>query len=200
MKGNALTKDHLTALRAHYGDNAVRVLDREEPTNQFSDLSSEQRGALISFCAKNGRNWKQALGDLWLKESNVVPLRQIRNQFGPEWLNQLKHVPDYKLAVTLTTADGCTGQFTVNLDSRAQAMDSVISWAPKEPDLETTGVMFSVRDGQHELATHSADGDFWRNLEDRQLTEGVYESILTGTPLIDVIDELESMNARMSYR
>ena len=53
------------------------------PTNK---LTNEQRQALQDFADKNGTQWKSKLIHLWNAGRDVGLLRQIRNQFGPQWL------------------------------------------------------------------------------------------------------------------
>lgn len=53
------------------------------PTNKLTD---EQRQALQDFADKNGAQWKSKLVHLWNTGRDVGLLRQIRNQFGPQWL------------------------------------------------------------------------------------------------------------------
>lgn len=53
--------------------------------------SQEQREFLFKFRAENGSRWKAAIQSLWAtgKDEKVPLLRQIRNTFGPLWLNKL---------------------------------------------------------------------------------------------------------------
>jgi len=64
----------------------------------LNDLSGEQVGCLINFIKRNGKNWKNKLLSYWMVAGgnymvnypNEYPyLQQIRNQFGPTWLNNL---------------------------------------------------------------------------------------------------------------
>ena len=61
-------------------------------------LQEDQREALNAFCAKNMHNWKAELSDLWMKgdyskrgidQNQAALLQQVRNQFGPEWLEKV---------------------------------------------------------------------------------------------------------------
>lgn len=59
-------------------------IERKNPT-------PEQYLALARFHDKHGRNWKQKLNIAWsngtdANEPDGALLRQVRNQFGPEWL------------------------------------------------------------------------------------------------------------------
>lgn len=57
------------------------------------ELSAEQQTALAAFAEKYGRGWKRELLNRWLdgrdcQEPHGALLRQIRNQFGPTWLQR----------------------------------------------------------------------------------------------------------------
>lgn len=63
-------------------------------TPDLDDLNPDQRARLIQFQEVNGRTWKNKLWLLWESGKDAAEfdghlLRQIRNQFGPEWLNKL---------------------------------------------------------------------------------------------------------------
>lgn len=58
-------------------------MKREQP-------SPEQMKALREFAAKNGRNWKSELNRLWFSGGTYGYLQQIRNEFGPRWLMNLR--------------------------------------------------------------------------------------------------------------
>lgn len=54
-----------------------------------------QLDALRQYAKENGRCWKARLLDDWLtgrdaKQENGGYLRQVRNQFGPRWLESFK--------------------------------------------------------------------------------------------------------------
>ncbi len=62
----------------------------------------EQLAALQRFANKAGRAWKNALSAAWTNGSDSrhadgALLRQIRNEFGPDWLysklNAIKPIP-----------------------------------------------------------------------------------------------------------
>ena len=62
----------------------MNEIERKHPT-------PEQYLALARFHDKHGRNWKQKLNLAWsngtdANEPDGALLRQVRNQFGPEWL------------------------------------------------------------------------------------------------------------------
>jgi hypothetical protein len=53
--------------------------------------NEEQLAALAKFEAKHGRQWKRILNNKWFEgtdcnEPDGHLLRQVRNQFGPQWL------------------------------------------------------------------------------------------------------------------
>lgn len=63
------------------------------------DLSPEELKALQEFAAEYGREWKEYLFAAWLSYSykgrhmggaDTGILRQIRNEFGNEWLHNFK--------------------------------------------------------------------------------------------------------------
>ncbi|MDH0342041.1 hypothetical protein [Chromobacterium haemolyticum] len=207
MQGNASTNNHLEALKAHYGADAVRAPEHNtlNPSSyeqaagrvarsSIDDLDHAQRAALITFRAQNGRSWKQKLNDGWLKAAYPGPLQQIRNQFGPEWLANLKHVPTYRLDVTLLAVDGSEGHFSVSLDAQGRAAESVATWSPQKPDVETESVTIQCYDGDELKAEHVADGDFWRELESGGHSEELWDSVLKGLPLAEAIEALPSLD------
>ena len=58
--------------------------------------SDEQLRALQAFANKNGRQWKAALLSAWLsgrdeREPQSHLRRQVRNRFGPLWLNSKRN-------------------------------------------------------------------------------------------------------------
>lgn len=87
---------------------AVNVLNKQASTpGQFFEardqvdaptLSDEQRAAVVAFRDANGRDWKDKLGALWMNGNysrrginldQAALLQQVRNQFGPEWLENV---------------------------------------------------------------------------------------------------------------
>ena len=60
---------------------------------------ADQQAALNLYIERKGKNWKQQLLDDWRTGADVEALpdyrgsylRQIRNQFGPSWLNTYKN-------------------------------------------------------------------------------------------------------------
>lgn len=70
-----------------------------QPVEEHTDLTDDQRVAVAAFRDANGRDWKQKLGVLWMTGNygrlgigtdQVALLQQVRNQFGPEWLVNVK--------------------------------------------------------------------------------------------------------------
>lgn len=59
-------------------------------------MNAEQLAALKRFAKSHGKGWKHRLKDVWFVRGaeRGIPdaplLRQIRNQFGPEWLDNLE--------------------------------------------------------------------------------------------------------------
>ncbi len=59
-------------------------------------VTLEQKAALIAYADKHGKGWQDRLLQEWRDgtDVNALPgdhgtyLRQIRNQFGPEWLSK----------------------------------------------------------------------------------------------------------------
>lgn len=50
--------------------------------------TQEQLKALLDFAAENGRGWKVKLDEVWMKASGGPHLQQVRNNFGPSWLQR----------------------------------------------------------------------------------------------------------------
>lgn len=66
--------------------------------DESNDLSDKQRAAVVAFRDANGRDWKKKLGALWMNGNysrsgidmdQAALLQQVRNQFGPEWLENV---------------------------------------------------------------------------------------------------------------
>lgn len=60
-------------------------------SNNKDKLTVDQEAALQRFADRCGRPWKSVLSGMWAngKDSGCTDgalLRQVRNQFGPEWL------------------------------------------------------------------------------------------------------------------
>lgn len=57
-------------------------------------LTPEMLEALEVYARNNGRTWKHALNEQWADGSDTGPhgelLRQVRNQFGPNWLRRFQ--------------------------------------------------------------------------------------------------------------
>jgi hypothetical protein len=53
-------------------------------------LTIEQLGAIQEYAALNGARWKMKLGLLWQSGKDTGLLRQLRNEFGPAWLQKFK--------------------------------------------------------------------------------------------------------------
>ena len=63
--------------------------------NEAQTLSEDQLGAITRFAARAGRNWKYMLNSAWATGKDEAMrdgplLRQVRNEFGPVWLNKFK--------------------------------------------------------------------------------------------------------------
>lgn len=57
--------------------------------------NAEQLAAVRAFAEKYGKDWKNKLSIAWSRgtddrEPNGALLRQLRNNFGPEWLKKFK--------------------------------------------------------------------------------------------------------------
>lgn len=64
-------------------------------TPDLEDLNPDQRERLLQFKEQHGRAWKMTLINKWCtgmdaQEPGGHFLRQIRNNFGPQWLEKLK--------------------------------------------------------------------------------------------------------------
>ena len=57
--------------------------------------TTEQLDALLRWKLAHGRTWKAKLGDAWMRAGEGVlgyepALQQLRNHFGPTWLQKVK--------------------------------------------------------------------------------------------------------------
>ena len=111
--------------------------------------TQEQLDAIGRFAATHGRRWKSLLGDMWATGKDEVQpdaplLRQVRNQFGPEWLVSYK-LPKVTLAARLPTMQGfnlqgseasnnggMSGEFSMTSNDRRFLLQAMLS--PDEPD------------------------------------------------------------------
>jgi hypothetical protein len=55
---------------------------------QYRTLSPEQLDALQRYAAKHGTQWKSQLNLAWIRAAEPGYLQQVRNQFGPSWLEK----------------------------------------------------------------------------------------------------------------
>ena len=58
-------------------------------------LTEEQDAAIQAYAEYHGKNWKKQLLEDWLngkdtRFNNGHLLRQVRNQFGPKWLEEYR--------------------------------------------------------------------------------------------------------------
>lgn len=66
-------------------------------TTKKDTPTQEQLAAVFAFAQKEGRTWKSALTNCWLKasyprhQSYSHFLQQVRNQFGPRWLESITY-------------------------------------------------------------------------------------------------------------
>jgi hypothetical protein len=164
----------------------------------IDDLSLNQRAALIEFRIKNGRSWKEKLHEGWLRAAYPGALQQIRNEFGPAWLNKLKHVPEYRLQVTLKASDGNEGTYSVSLNTSGRPTDGCLVWSPAEPDAMayTESVSIKCYDGTEINDYSDIDGDTWRALEDGDRCEELWDRVLKGEPLKAAVEEISDMDLR----
>lgn len=70
-------------------------MSKKKPS--WSDLTPEQRETLEKYATVHGKDWKEQLMSDWMNGrdahfQNGHNLRQIRNNFGPTWLNLLPEV------------------------------------------------------------------------------------------------------------
>lgn len=84
-----------------YDDNG-RITARDYQPKQVAttgvpELTTDQREALKTYSEKHGQSWKSKLHVAWtsgsykgLDTQQSALLQQVRNQFGPEWLTDLK--------------------------------------------------------------------------------------------------------------
>ena len=66
--------------------------------------NQEQLAAVLAFAKKEGRTWKSTLTNCWLKagypghQGYSHLLQQVRNQFGPRWLEGITYADLERLA------------------------------------------------------------------------------------------------------
>lgn len=56
----------------------------------LNDLNTEQREAVLAWARAHGRTWKRALRTAWMYSDAGCALQQVRNQYGPSWLDAVK--------------------------------------------------------------------------------------------------------------
>ena len=78
-------------------DKPVQESQAQPSQPQKLELSKEQKEALIAFREANLPTWKMALGKAWtsgnygsMTTDQAAYLQQVRNQFGPEWLQRVR--------------------------------------------------------------------------------------------------------------
>jgi hypothetical protein len=64
-------------------------------TPDLDDLNPDQRARIIEFRDSHGKGWKATLSSMWWDGRDADQrdghlLRQVRNQYGPAWLRELK--------------------------------------------------------------------------------------------------------------
>lgn len=73
-------------------------MTQENNKPSLSQLPPDLLGALAKFRSENGRTWKHKLLSGWLRAAFPGELQRLRNDFGPEWLTQVKDSEFEKLA------------------------------------------------------------------------------------------------------
>lgn len=110
-------------------------------------------------------------------------------------LQAAKNLPDARLDVSLTTADGCVGTYSIAMYGNSR-MGTQMLWSPSEPDMQTEEVSFSLSGTLYAESTETMDGDTWRSLESFGLTEGLVDLLLRGSPCeMAVAQMLATINA-----
>lgn len=56
------------------------------PRETLPPLTTVQLECLQDFARANGRQWKAALRDCWMRSTASPTLHQLRNTHGPSWL------------------------------------------------------------------------------------------------------------------
>jgi hypothetical protein len=56
----------------------------------YRNLTDEEISALRYYSETNGRSWKAALLQEWIRGSNDPVLQALRNSHGPTWLTKLR--------------------------------------------------------------------------------------------------------------
>lgn len=98
-------------------------------------------------------------------------------------------VADCRLAVTLKTADGCEGKFAVELKESGPSISN-ITWSPEEPDDQTESVTFDLFKGDELAESYVINGDFWRELEDGDYEDELFEIILADGAVESAFDSM----------
>ncbi|WP_250124550.1 hypothetical protein [Chroococcidiopsis sp. CCMEE 29] len=84
--------------------NQLELLDSSNlelnSANPLGELTPEQRQRFLQFVKEQeqqNRPWKIKLLNDWLKEHDSGSVQFIRDQYGPQWLNQIKpiHIAEY---------------------------------------------------------------------------------------------------------
>ena len=80
----------------------------------------EQVAALVKFAEREGRSWQSKLRDCWMLASYPADretshlLQQVRNQFGPVWLEKI-NLAALKQMAAGATPEGCLAKIVQHL-------------------------------------------------------------------------------------
>jgi hypothetical protein len=57
---------------------------------EFRQLTPDELDAVAAFAERHGRSWKHELTVQWLRGATRGDLHRLRNELGPEWLEQFE--------------------------------------------------------------------------------------------------------------
>lgn len=68
-------------------------MKERSPMAKRNKIPEDQEAALKAFAEKHGKDWKRKLLDAWYSGTDTAEpdghlLRQIRNSYGPTWLQR----------------------------------------------------------------------------------------------------------------
>lgn len=128
--------------------------------------TTEQLDALRAFATKYGKNWKERLNDMWWngtddREPNGGLLRQLRNRFGPRWLEAFEF------------SDGPWGQ--KYLDDMLASYIECALWSTTDTSTESGGFPLDNNYGPDDLSPEC----------ERQMREDCESFLTIAWPIVD---------------
>ena len=89
----------------------------------------EQLSAVFAFAQKEGREWKSRLTSCWMKagypghDKISHLLQQVRNQFGPQWLESISYAALEKLVAATTVPEDFPVKVLTTFEEKKGAKD-----------------------------------------------------------------------------